>query len=462
MALRGGRRIGNFQWLKTSGQTWKDSPVRRGSDLGFPWTPFTSGSLCISTTIRWRRPNNRTTGRPAVWRPPNSTTRPSPLPSSWLRSCAERPPLIRRRLLAKSMWRRWSPICGEHQRRLWHPQSKSGSISASSARCTSCRRPSVIWSPLTPVPFVRASGHGPASRYRGSDCGSSTACSCGHGRVHPRPDRELIAQFYPSSYYGVTGAKFVPLIEALVRLVGARHVRALSRGLRPGARVLDVGCGRGVLLSGLARRGFEAHGFEMSASAAAGVDPRAVVRVGKSLHDAEYPSAYFDQVIIWHVLEQLPDPRETLEEIRRILKPGGRLVVAVPNYSSLQARCSGANWFHLDPPRHLFHFPAEGLRQLLASTGFDIEREHHFSLRQNPFGWVQSALNCLPRLPRNGLYSLLKRRDDQRPISGRRGRLLFLAAYWLGMPVACVQSVIDARGEASVCMTRSRCPGGVD
>jgi 2-polyprenyl-3-methyl-5-hydroxy-6-metoxy-1,4-benzoquinol methylase len=282
---------------------------------------------------------------------------------------------------------------------------------------------------------------------------------CGLGRVHPRPDAELIAQFYPPSYYGVTGAKFVPLIEALVRLVGARHVRALSRGLQPGAGVLDVGCGRGVLLSGLARRGFEAHGFEMSASAAAGVDPRAVVRVGKSLREADYPSAYFDQVIIWHVLEHLPDPRETLQEIRRVLKPGGRLVVAVPNYSSLQARCSGANWFHLDPPRHLFHFTAEGLRQLLASTGFDIEREHHFSLRQNPFGWVQSALNCLSRLPRNGLYSLLKRRDDHLPISGRRGRLLFLAAYWLGMPLACVQSVIDAclRRGASVCVeARSR------
>ena len=151
-------------------------------------------------------------------------------------------------------------------------------------------------------------------------------CTCELGRVHPRPDRELIAQFYPSSYYGVTGAKFVPLIEALVRLVGARHVRALSRGLRPGARVLDVGCGRGVLLSGLARRGFEAHGFEMSASAAAGVDPRAVVRVGKSLHDAEYPSAYFDQVIIWHVLAETTAYRDLGSDYftRRIDNPEAR------------------------------------------------------------------------------------------------------------------------------------------
>jgi SAM-dependent methyltransferase len=292
------------------------------------------------------------------------------------------------------------------------------------------------------------------SRLRIVDC-----TSCGLGRLHPCPSTELISQFYPPSYYGVTGAKFVPLVEWLVRLVGARHVRALSRGLNPGARVLDVGCGRGVLLSALARRGFEAHGFEMSPSAATGVDPRAIVRFGKSLPDAGYPREYFDQVIVWHVLEHLPDPRRTLEEIRRILRPGGRLVVAVPNYSSLQARCCGAGWFHLDPPRHLFHFPAESLRHLLESTGFQVDREHHFSLRQNPFGWVQSLLNCVPQSRRNGLYSLLKRRDAQRPVCGARVRFALLSAYWLGMPVACAQSVVDAllrKGASVSLVARSR------
>jgi 2-polyprenyl-3-methyl-5-hydroxy-6-metoxy-1,4-benzoquinol methylase len=279
----------------------------------------------------------------------------------------------------------------------------------------------------------------PGLRLRIVDC-----TGCGLGRLHPCPSPELIARFYPASYYGVTGAKFVPLVETLVRLVGARHVRALSRGLDPGARVLDVGCGRGVLLSAFARLGFEAHGFEMSPDAATGVDPRATVRIGRNLNEAKYPRAYFDQVVVWHVLEHLADPRRTLEEIRRVLKPGGKLVVAVPNYGSLQSRCFGAGWFHLDAPRHLFHFPAESLRQLLKSAGFRVEREHHFSLRQNPFGWVQSALNCVPRLPRNGLYTLLKRRGDGRPVCGRWGRSVLLAAYWLGMPLACLVSVADA------------------
>jgi len=284
--------------------------------------------------------------------------------------------------------------------------------------------------------------------------------TCGLGRLHPQPDVELIRQFYPASYYGVTGAKFVPAVEFLVRFVGARRVRALSRGLSEGAKILDVGCGRGVLLSSLADRGFDIHGFEISHEAAAGADERAAIRVAGDLKQAAYPDNYFDQVILWHVLEHLSDPRGTLEEIRRILSPGGRVVVAVPNYGSIQARWAGPAWFHLDPPRHLFHFPVSALRRLLDETGFDCRSEHHFSLRQNPFGWVQSGLNRLTRLPRNGLYALLKSRSDP-PKSGRRAeRALFKLAYVLGMPVACLMSGFDAlvhRG-ASVCIVaQARC-----
>jgi len=293
----------------------------------------------------------------------------------------------------------------------------------------------------------------PGSPLRVVDC-----TGCGLGRLDPQPRREMIDDFYPPNYYGVTGAKFVPMVEALVRLVGARHVRMLSRGLVPGARVLDVGCGRGVLLSSLADHGFEIHGFEISAAAAAGADPRAAVRIGNDLEEAAYPAAWFDEVIVWHVLEHVPDPRGTLREIRRILKPGGRLIVAVPNYSSLQARWAGAAWFHLDLPRHLFHFPVAALRRLLVDSGFAPRSEHHFSLRQNPFGWVQSALNRFGRLPRNGLYTLLKSRPEAAPAYGLPARIVFRLAYVIGMPIACALSVAAAlaRSGASVCIVSER------
>jgi SAM-dependent methyltransferase len=200
------------------------------------------------------------------------------------------------------------------------------------------------------------------------------------------------------------------------------------------------------------------HGFEISAAAAAGADKRATIRIGSELADARYPDALFDEVIIWHVLEHLSDPRGTLIEIRRILKPGGRLIVAVPNYSSLQSRWSGPAWFHLDLPRHLYHFPLAGLRRLLMDTGFSPTSEHHFSLRQNPFGWVQSALNKNKRLPRNGLYTLLKSRPDAAPRYAIWPRIIFRLAYWFGMPMACAMSVFDSvvRSGASICIVSER------
>ena len=268
--------------------------------------------------------------------------------------------------------------------------------------------------------------------------------SCGLGRLHPMPDLEQVASFYPNEYYGEPGRKFQGVVERLVRWVGERHISFLSSDLRPGARVLDVGCGRGVILGALADRGFEVHGVEISLEAARGTDPRAEIRIAASLADAAYPATYFDEVVIWHVLEHLHDPKAALLEARRILRPGGRLVVAVPNFSSLQARWAGAAWFHLDLPRHLWHFPLAALRRLLGDCGFEVRSEHHFSLRQNPFGWLQSALNRVPGLPRNGLYTILQRRapEDAPPFSAAIRAWLWLS-FLVGTPLGLLATLAE-------------------
>lgn len=167
------------------------------------------------------------------------------------------------------------------------------------------------------------------------------------------------------------------------------------------------------------------------------------IRLAEHLAEAAYPESHFQLVVLWHVLEHLPDLRGALTEIHRVLTPGGRLVVAVPNFSSLQAEWSGADWFHLDPPRHLFHIPAVALRQLLESCGFEVRSEHHFSLRHNPFGWVQSWLNRVPKLPRNGLYILLQKHSVRLPFSAGRRWFLRLMYYML-MPWALLLSIRDA------------------
>ena len=269
------------------------------------------------------------------------------------------------------------------------------------------------------------------------------ACrTCGLGKFHPLLDEDEVGALYPQEYYGGQTAKFRPLFESLVRMAGARHVDFLCRDLQPGARVLDVGCGRGVVLTPLADRGFEVHGVEVNEHAAAGADPRAQIRIAPNLADAGYEEDFFDEVIIWHVLEHVPEPRTTLEEIRRILRPGGRLIVAVPNFASAQARWSGAAWFHLDLPRHLFHFPLPALEQLLRNIGFHVHSAHHFSLSQNPFGWIQSALNRRDTMPRNALYSLLHHGSSTPFPAAMRLRLWALLA--LGTPPALIATVLAA------------------
>ena len=138
-------------------------------------------------------------------------------------------------------------------------------------------------------------------------------------------------------------------------------------------------------------------------------------------------------------------PDEVLLEVARILRAGGRVIVAVPNYSSLQARWAGSAWFHLDLPRHLCHFPVAGLRRLLENCGFNCRSEHHFSLRQNPFGWIQSALNKLTSLPRNGVYVMLHRHvpNADLPYSGST-RLWLRMLYGLAIPAALLLSFLEA------------------
>ena len=213
-------------------------------------------------------------------------------------------------------------------------------------------------------------------------------------------------------------------------------MRFLARRIPKGGRVLDVGCGRGTLLTSLAKRGFEAHGVEVSEHAAQGADRRAEIRTAGTLAEAGYPDDWFDLVIYWHVFEHLRDPRAALEEVRRILRPGGSVVVAVPNFSSWQARWAADAWFHLDPPRHIYHFPVSALRSLLTDCGFRCVSEHHFSLRQNPFGWLQSWLNRSRRTPRNLLYELLHRRKERNVGVPRSLRFWQFTAFALGMPVA--------------------------
>ena len=99
---------------------------------------------------------------------------------------------------------------------------------------------------------------------------------------HPMPPTETVADFYAADYYGAAGIKFRPYIEELVYILTRRQAKRLTRGMAPGSRILDVGCGRGVLAAALADLGFSAHGFEINDNGGAAHGPagEAIGRAG--------------------------------------------------------------------------------------------------------------------------------------------------------------------------------------
>ena len=251
---------------------------------------------------------------------------------------------------------------------------------------------------------------GAATRHRFdsvADGFSVWACAgCGSARTWPALDDEAIAAWYPRAYYGNQNVRFNPFFERLTRWFRRRRVDVVRRLTRPGA-VLDVGCGRGFTLHFLREAGYRPVGVELSPLAAAharenlGLDVRTGDFLGQPFAVGE-----FEAVIFWHSLEHIAEPMRALDRAWEILRPGGLLVIAVPNLASIQASGTGREWFHLDVPRHYVHFSARGLRDALLQRGFRIISLAHFSLEQNPYGWIQSLLNLL--FEHDLLYSILK------------------------------------------------------
>jgi SAM-dependent methyltransferase len=96
---------------------------------------------------------------------------------------------------------------------------------------------------------------------------------------------------------------------------------------------------------------------------------------------------------MWHTLEHMLDIHSMLLNIGRLLKPGGKLIVAVPNFGGLQARIFGSKWLHADVPRHLYHFDAKALLHCLGAAGFSVEQKWHQEFEYDLLGWSQSTLN---------------------------------------------------------------------
>jgi len=237
----------------------------------------------------------------------------------------------------------------------------------------------------------------------------------------PWPSEGHLAAAYSLDYYGNSETKFTSAVERWTGYAARRRARRLVKLCGVGSRplnVLDVGCGRGVLLRAFAGMGHHAVGVERPGSPF-GQQPNVILR---PLEDLGLKPASFDLIVLWHVLEHLRSPLADLKSLKKYLAPGGSIIISVPNIASLQARMFKGSWFHLDLPRHLFHFDDGSMTYVSNGLDLKVRRRSTLSLDQGIYGFVQSALNCVTLIPNNHLYALLK--------SGSRGRRrVHLALY---------------------------------
>ena len=215
---------------------------------------------------------------------------------------------------------------------------------------------------------------------------------------------------HDAGQYATAAPRAAQPAAPLLRLFD-RHRLALLRaaGAGPPARLLDAGAGRGRFVATARAAGHEAQGLEPSVrgvTAARSVYGHELVQA--SIDDAPVDPGSLDAVTLWHVLEHLDDPAGALARVAHWLRPGGVVLVGVPNAASLQARLGGPVWFHLDVPRHRTHFTPQGLCTLLRAHGLEPLRIHHLLVEHNPFCLWQSLVSRMTPTP-SWLFHVLKR-----------------------------------------------------
>jgi 2-polyprenyl-3-methyl-5-hydroxy-6-metoxy-1,4-benzoquinol methylase len=277
----------------------------------------------------------------------------------------------------------------------------------------------------------------------GTDVAYVSCSSCGTMRVDPMPSVAELASFYDDAYYGLQKAKFVGLIELLRGVcLNRRANRVLPLVDGTPIRILDIGAGDGRFLKRMHAQGCDCVGIELEGPTFDRSSRCNGVRIiSGDVTDAGFESASLDAITIWHVLDHITTPLETVRCCFEKLREGGLLVVEVPNLGSWQGILTGDKYFHLDPPRHVYQFTHAALHALLTRVGFDIIKQETGSLEMGVLGAAQSWMNGLIK-PRDLFYDMLRTKNRCHGRRAAKCASIVLAA--LLMPFALVFTVAEA------------------
>lgn len=237
-----------------------------------------------------------------------------------------------------------------------------------------------------------------------------TCSDCGLVYVTPRRVGQALLDVYDASYWRSDNPKQRGYADyareaALYLKTYQKRMTLVARWLPPHARILDVGCAAGYFLRIAAEHGHDVHGVEVSAPIAGeavralGADRIHVGTLDEAVAARGWTDASFDLVTMWDVVEHLPDPQAVLRTVRRLVKPGGHLLLETQNVASRWARLLGPRWHHYKHDEHLYHFDPATIRRLLADCGFAVRTVGSaYAGKYVSFGFVAERAARLGRL----------------------------------------------------------------
>ncbi|WP_269224360.1 class I SAM-dependent methyltransferase [Flavobacterium sp. IMCC34518] len=193
--------------------------------------------------------------------------------------------------------------------------------------------------------------------------------------THPQPSLDVLGKYYESvDYISHTDSKRSLFEKAyhFVKNIALKNKLDLINSHQPSkGLILDIGAGTGDFLTVAQKDGWKTIGVEPSEKAKSIAKGKGVSFVGNTV---ELQSHIFDVISMWHVLEHVPNLEEQIKELKRLLKPNGTLIIAVPNFKSFDAKYYESFWAAYDVPIHFWHFSKTAIQKLFAIENMKLEK----------------------------------------------------------------------------------------
>ena len=191
----------------------------------------------------------------------------------------------------------------------------------------------------------------------------------------PQPELENLGRYYESEdYISHTDNKRSVFEKAyhFVKSIALKNkLNLINSEQSQKGKILDIGAGTGDFLLTAKNDGWETFGIEPSDRAKNIAKQKGISFVEET---SELENNSFDVITMWHVLEHVPNLELQIQELKRLLKPTGTLIVAVPNFKSYDAKHYGEFWAAFDVPIHFWHFSKKAIQSLFEKVDMKLEK----------------------------------------------------------------------------------------